>query len=254
MLQPGIYCVHGPPGSGKTSWAVEKVLPVLRSGKIPVFSNFLIIDPDTGHRSLQWKDEYKETLVDAWIIKDEAWSDIDSTDWMNFTKADNSFFRLSRQNGLVIIIISQTGVVKTVREISNMFVECHCWHLGKFPLLFRRRFRRKFEDRKHEFQNKSLFNRKVGAAYNHRAFRIKRPVNPMTFEPWEGSLPEYVPLKERAFRWVKKLVVDAFDYWTFNRFTFKPIDGFPYHFLEYYYISLAYSFSLYKLIRFLGVV
>ncbi|WP_156157280.1 hypothetical protein [Methanosarcina siciliae] len=198
---------------------------MLRSGKIPVFSNFLIVDPDTGNRSLKWKDEYKETLVDAWIIKDEAWSDIDSTDWKEFTKADNSFFRLSRQNGLVIIIISQTGVVKTVREISNMFVECHCWHFGKFPLRFRRRFRRKYEDKKYEFQKKSFFNPKVGAAYNHRAFRIKRPVNPMTFEPWEGSLPEYFSFNDKLK--LKTTILLRYLYinlkWYYDFYTFKHI-------------------------------
>lgn len=226
MLQPGVYCVHGPLGSGKTLWAVEKALPVLRSGKIPVFSNFLIKDPASGNCSLKWKDEYKEILVDAWIIKDEAWSDIDSDDWKAFSKIDNSFFRLARQNGLVIIIISQTAVVKTVREISNMFVECRCWHFGGYPLLFRRRFRNKYEDKNYSFQTKNLFSSKIGSAYNHRAFRIQHPVNPVNFERWDGSiLPEYVSFNDKLN--LKITILLRYLYinlkWYYDFYTFKHI-------------------------------
>lgn len=200
---PGPTCVEGPTGSGKSYVVIEMILPLMRLG-IPTFSNFPIRDHKSGYKSKKFDPSKRTLLMDCIVVLDEAWGlGLAAQDYRKIDPDDEEFFRYSRQNGVILIVISQSGSVKVVRDCCDTFIRCSCIHLPAqhkkrsdgsleletgYPLIFMRTFRKKYDSAQTFLEEKSLFNPYVGSCYDHRTFRNKTRINYDDFEDWDTSM------------------------------------------------------------------
>ncbi|AKB36977.1 hypothetical protein MSSAC_2387 [Methanosarcina siciliae C2J] len=232
---PGTYCIQGPVRSGKTKVAVELTNHLLAMG-VPTFSNFPLWDPKTGHVAYKYVPEKRHLLQDCVVLLDEAWGlGLKADDYRKIDPLDEEFFRKAGQNGVIIMVISQTAALKVIRECANMFIDCKCLHLpvtgmkkgkdgkpqlkGGYPLYFVHRFRQRYESKTILFTKKGFFNRYIGSCYNHLAWRNTEKLNYDDFEKWEPqNFKPFIPLRVHIWVWSYSILYVGLWFYTFGFF------------------------------------
>lgn len=130
-----IKIIWGVPGAGKTYYTVRKMLQAMKKKRKKLyFSNFPIYHKKYGW-SYVWLPEYsKQTIVDAEIIIDEAYRNLNSREFQKFTKDEHTFFATCRHlnNDIWIIAHNPARIDVVIREITEEFILMHC---HKIPIL-----------------------------------------------------------------------------------------------------------------------
>ena len=208
-----IKIVFAPPGEGKSYYATKQAYDALKKGRV-VFSNYPIITP-SGLSSCIWEPTHcLENVQDSLIIIDEAYRDMSSRDFKDFTKEEHTFFATNRHNNLDILLLAQNParIDVILREITSEFLFMRkvsipfTWWLNKLepsnlPLLF---VAYGYLDelslaRRHEGDSDTLryafFNKKVAKSYDTHFF--SNTDEPFVGVPWISLLKNQMIIKDK---------------------------------------------------------
>lgn len=197
-----IYIVDGPPGAGKSYYGTRVAVRALEAGK-RVYTNYPVFF--RGRSTLVWEKRLiKEPIYDAVIIMDEAYRDVSSRDFKNFSKDEHTFFATNRHNGLDIYLLAQhlNRVDVIIREMANEIIRLGAFRIPFWrPLFFRADAyadEQAYAKKDIYYTEHYLFRWKYANAYDTRAFRRdEEPYRGITWaEKLERETLNKLPSKE----------------------------------------------------------
>ena len=118
-----VKIIFAAPGEGKSYYATKQAYDALKKGRV-VFSNYPIITP-AGLSSCIWESTHcHENVQDSLIIIDEAYRDMSSRDFKDFTKEEHTFFATNRHNNNDVLLLAQNParIDVILREITSEFL------------------------------------------------------------------------------------------------------------------------------------